>query len=324
MNYRKKTLSVLLLLAVFLLAGGCNSSHDALSTQTVSPSDTAKPTLTATPQPTFTPSLTTTPIPSLTSSPTSSPTLTLVPTLVPYKIDSALQDLISTNGDCTLPCWWGITPGETTWAEAENFLLQYDQKMASTTPLKITIDDQNYISIIHSFTLKDNRVRVLFDILDGRDMAIIEIIDQTNSDLFILENLLSVYGKPDEIFVKTMGAAPADTLPFYILLYYPDQYFSVAYSFSATRGLPTTPKSEVIVGCVERRETPRIWTWSPEEGKYTNGERVRQWAVGVGSPNTFKNLEEVTDVDIETFYETFKEPSGKSCIETPAKFWPYY
>lgn len=70
-----------------------------------------------------------TPIPTIAANPTSS--LTVTPTRTPFSTLTNLQPeqhhanivrLLETNGGCELPCWWGITPGETTWEEAERLL----------------------------------------------------------------------------------------------------------------------------------------------------------------------------------------------------------
>ena len=33
-----------------------------------------------------------------------------------------VQELLENNGGCKLPCWWGFTPGKTTWVEARQIL----------------------------------------------------------------------------------------------------------------------------------------------------------------------------------------------------------
>ncbi len=33
-------------------------------------------------------------------------------------------------------------------------------------------------------------------------------------------------------------------------------------------------------------------------------------------------LAQATEMDIETFYQTFKNPNNTECLETPAELWP--
>lgn len=51
---------------------------------------------------------------------TSTPTTTPVPTLSPEQEGAFLSLLLGNNGDCELPCWWGVTPGQTGSQEARD------------------------------------------------------------------------------------------------------------------------------------------------------------------------------------------------------------
>jgi len=79
----------------------------------------------ATPTPSLTPTLTPTPTSTSTPTPTATPTLTPLPTLPLQDAKNLVQELFETNRGCLLPCWWGITPGQTTWGEARQFLEQF-------------------------------------------------------------------------------------------------------------------------------------------------------------------------------------------------------
>jgi hypothetical protein len=50
------------------------------------------------------------------------PTWTPLPTLNAENVKQLLADLLGNNAGCRLPCFWGITPGKTTWQEASTFL----------------------------------------------------------------------------------------------------------------------------------------------------------------------------------------------------------
>ena len=59
--------------------------------------------------------------PSKTPTPTLTPTITV--TWVPPTLnDYSIQTLIDTNGNCELPCWWGLVPGVTTKEQSLSFL----------------------------------------------------------------------------------------------------------------------------------------------------------------------------------------------------------
>jgi hypothetical protein len=60
------------------------------------------------------------PVPSLSA--TNTFTSTSIPTPPGSTIQDKLKYLDETNGGCTLPCLWGIEPGETKWTDVNLFI----------------------------------------------------------------------------------------------------------------------------------------------------------------------------------------------------------
>ena len=86
---------------------------------------------TFTPAPTFITTLTLTPTdvpPTNTSTPTLTatliPTLTPPPTMEPAQAEEMLRKFLKEPLDCAAPCFWGITPRQTTLGEATNILAE--------------------------------------------------------------------------------------------------------------------------------------------------------------------------------------------------------
>jgi hypothetical protein len=88
-------------------------------TYEVKGSPTPSTTVTETTQPTYTP-MPTEVAPSVT--PLSTRTPTLPPTLTAPERIGKFRELLITNLGCRLPCWWGMTPGESLWTDANQFL----------------------------------------------------------------------------------------------------------------------------------------------------------------------------------------------------------
>jgi hypothetical protein len=94
--------------------------------------------------------LTHTPPPTLTLTPVATPTLrfsptsTQLPKLTLEQQKQQMSMLLRTNGNCSSPCVWGIIPGQTTLAEARNFLLKMDQIVTSPPgyPQEFSFDSQ--------------------------------------------------------------------------------------------------------------------------------------------------------------------------------------
>ena len=73
------------------------------------------------------------PTSTVTLAPTETFTITPTPTFAPVPRqpintpvekdkDKIALELLETNNDCELPCWWGIIPNKTRWTDAEVFL----------------------------------------------------------------------------------------------------------------------------------------------------------------------------------------------------------
>ena len=107
----KKILPVTILFTI--LTSGCLQMQP-LPTSTMTP----RPTITRTSIPTLTATFT----PTLQPTTTYTPTLTSLPTLQANEAIKKAKELLETNNRCTLPCFWGITPGITTWDYTNSFL----------------------------------------------------------------------------------------------------------------------------------------------------------------------------------------------------------
>src|SRR3990172_323544 len=108
---------ILLTAPVFILAG-CSAPADKAIAPGITPLGvTIVPSPTATPSPgvTLSPSATLTPV-DIAHTPTTMPrpTISPAPTLTAEQQEAYIVDMLKTNGDCKLPCWWGIMPGEAT------------------------------------------------------------------------------------------------------------------------------------------------------------------------------------------------------------------
>ena len=107
---------------------GCMTMQSPHSTETTQPPTPPSELLpTSNPAPTLsgnrpTPGAilrTDTPIPSVVVVPTYTPFPSPNPTLAASEALAFIRQMQVNNGGCKLPCWWGITPGETTWEEAK-------------------------------------------------------------------------------------------------------------------------------------------------------------------------------------------------------------
>lgn len=323
----KRRYGVLLyFLVVNLIFGSCSTGYTVVSTATVGttslvlgPSSTSQLTIYATPS--FIPALSDDRQPTQThtlipaNSPTPSPTIskdwfTPVPTEM---VQSTILDLYKTNAGCRLPCWWGITPGLTSWTEAELRL----------RPLAFTIkaSDYNaqmyytvYLSVPEDLAprgLSQQEYRVRDD-----QIELIESHPLKNSNTS-LADLLSTYGEPAEVLISTFDEPREGSLPFYLVLFFPQHSFNAIYESSGT------VQGSDIVGCFVD-EQPRLALWSPEqEISLSDLYKMNLARFTPDDAKFFKTIGEVSQMDKTAFYQLYKEKAGSSiCIRTPAGLWP--
>jgi hypothetical protein len=243
------------------------------------------------------------PTPSL---PALTPTWTPLPTLPPEKAQELISELMETNNGCRLPCWWGITPGETSWAEARQFFNTFAKE-------------------IHVSQRRDHGILVVYDIEGStreggiglwlnKENVIEKILTGPLSlkESFGIDKLLNNYGPPSEVLIRATPSFPSKDLPFIVVLFYPHDHFLAIYDLFAKE-----VKSDLIA--CPKDQKPQIILWSPSE-EWTN-ERVQAEVLGVSPSRLLHPLDEVTDLRVEDFYQIFSKQDNDSCIETPVEKW---
>jgi hypothetical protein len=311
--------------AILLIASACSTADtSATLTPLAVPSETASSTPTPIVAPTTQAQLhTTVPTRSLTLTQTSSatrapsttttPTWTPLPTLEPNAAQAKVTQLLEDNGGCRLPCWWGIIPDETYWDTAQHFQAAFAASIEQgasgfATEGGVTFFEAHY-EVTYPISGDTFGGRNSYTVRDG----VIVFIHVGRSEaqlIFPLRQLLDSYGRPTEVLLKTYTNAPEAYLPFRIAVSYPEQGILAYYEY------PALEVGDKMQGCPDATG-PELWLWAP--AKKTVPRSVIE---PPDTNNPLRALDEVTDIDIEDFYQTFKAPNAKGCIETPARYWP--
>lgn len=290
----------------------------ALPSQTPRPipqATSATPTLTV--MPTLTPSTQPTiPVPMIAVQPTAAETQMSIPTVADMEVTQQVLWLFETNNGCQLPCWWGITPGQTTWQTAQEFLSGFDfdiYELDSDSesayygviiplPIEVFFADRWAPSII---TRNDVVEHIFTNVANGKP-------PKGTLAQYYLSSFLTTYGAPSEVGLFTYSSPyVGDDLPFVTTLFYADQGIAAAYSINGER------QGEVVKGCIQEEPVTFLSLWSPDL-KLT----FEEVTTGSSALNRdYLSLEESTKMSIATFYETFKKPENTTCLETPADLW---
>lgn len=212
---------------LIIMVGGCQVSVESETIVMLTPSQST----TITNKQTWTPTVSQTPVPTDTSTPTQTPTKTAtntpaatwtpVPTLASENALARIRELYQDSEPCEIPCWWGITPGQTTWAQARQILSEIEPEYGPY-----------YRDIVtrykYSFEVPEN--------FEALNLGFIEASIYVSGDMVIAlstntgwlhrdfnfsrSSLLTLLGEPDEIWIRYTTPDPGLLIEYEIDLLY--------------------------------------------------------------------------------------------------------
>jgi hypothetical protein len=245
-------------------------------------------------------------IPTSTTSVTPSPvpTETPAPTLSVKEAEDRIQQLVKDNRGCSLPCWWGITPGKTSWGDARAFLQSIDPTFGDTA-------NATHYSFTHPSGSPGYDISAEFDV---DEFGIVNKISvrQTAFSFYLAEFLVMV-GKPDKVFLQVYPFTTDGVPPFIILLVYEDLHITAEFVTGATLS------ESNIVGCPYSSK-PSLTLYASNIDVSAELEKKFELERSGGS-TPYRLLEESTTMNTNSFYEASKNLDNSNCLETPAEQW---
>jgi len=275
--------------------------------------------------------------------PTLTSTITFAPTLPLNEAGLRMLDLLANNGNCRLPCFWGITPGRSSTMEANNILNQlgnlsfelifrptggeykpiYFEKGSTSGYL------ENDLVIFILFSLKSDKDNSIVSHISFHVNTYIELPEPSNPGnlypeilgnnpigeklaFYLLQHILSEDGRPSSVLIYTYseGIENPDYWPFDMLLLYPDQGILIHYYLEPRKN------GTNILGCLLNNNL-EIELYPSGNGDAFMDLLDSYW---IESLPIFKPIDEVTSMSLNQFYETFRKPTDQ-CLVTPSKYW---
>ncbi|HSH05213.1 MAG TPA: hypothetical protein VLL52_22045 [Anaerolineae bacterium] len=272
-----------------------------VTTTILSPTPTTEPTLApATRQPT----ITLTPV---------EPTLTPLPTMSTEAATDLYYELYENNGDCQLPCWWGFEIGSASMAEVEQFYqslnanIRYSSLGRILEAMVLNPNNENGWQVRHKFIAPDETIIHEMEIQ----------IDQ--GDQYRIIPMLETWGEPTDIWLWTIPNSREGSHPARLRIYYPNHGILAAYSLEVT-----TIDDQVHI-CFDQIENITFLLWDPAiwdpEGTKTFTDRANE-SGALKIEDNMRPITEVTDWDVQTFYEVATNVTATECMLTPAELWP--
>lgn len=310
----KKTISLFKLsLIIAVILSGCGQEINQATIQaTHTSSVTATATMTASPiPPTQTPTIT----PSITPTwtPTLKPSLSPMPTLPTEMARAYVLGLLEDNGGCQLPCWWGLTPGETDWDVAEQFLASFSSRMATYRDSPMAQDFYAYSLIYYLPQPQFPSYAGIRLTIRAERIAQVNISGIKGANAYQIRSMLKRYGQPDSVWIgATTSMMPPDWKSgFHLVLYYDEGIFA-SYSGESLLG------GDIIQGCVNELGGVHLLEGRKGLDASTVVKELDDFSHIL---NDTRPLQEVTDLSVERFYELFSKNTGRVCVFTPAKYW---
>jgi hypothetical protein len=232
-----------------------------------------------------------------------------------------LVNNLSSNADCELPCWWGIKPGETTTQYVQQMFLNLGKSVSrnedsrglqyrvslfgrhSPYPFDYTVEhrwfDQNGIVILFGVT--------------GTALNWSPPQHFTQDwNRYALHEALARYGVPSKVLVHYWNFG----WRYDITLVYEDKGFLIRYSGPINDAGDETSTKPMVICPVQNKPTEiTIWMTKPA-GDVLAKFQYGRWDLSP-SHSPMPSLEEVTNMSVQTFYETFLNPNATTCLTVP-------
>ncbi|MCB9419560.1 MAG: hypothetical protein H6667_07140 [Ardenticatenaceae bacterium] len=228
-------------------------------------------------------------------------TLTPLPTLEGEALESSVAELLANPMNCTVPCWWGAIPNETTFFEILQFIELY-QLDDYIRYLEQIPDDSFELGIRPGENTGQYGFRVMYGFNNNNVLTFL-----SSGYAPPISNVLKKYGQPYEVWLATGIERPP--MPFRLnLVYLPE---SMAFGYVAGGNI----QNDRIQGCFTD-ETGSVFlkplnSVTKHTGFYTLFEEDR----------LYLPLEKASNLSIDEFMETFSDPTQPHCIETPTELW---
>ncbi len=270
------------------LLAGCNAD---LSVPTATPvaGKTFVPLvrLTDTPFPSETPTVTNTA--TFAPSATPKPSLTPLPTSENPRI--AIWRLLNNNGGCRLPCFWGITPGETTVDEFHQFVNQFPKEAEGLS------HEQGFYTFYYVAPLNTDAASPVIFFDDGSMIHGIGIKLETAYLSFPLTRLLSEYGMPDQVLIGDSD----------LFVLYEKQKIVGQYGLSSDQPGYLCLDPKYVVGII---------TWADGKDWLSYVNNLFGKFTDVISRPSLRPINQVVTYDMNAFFKQFSTKNRTTCMKT--------
>jgi hypothetical protein len=332
MNARRFTRVSLIVVPVLLLLG-CLAPPQAVQDTpaashtpfpSIKPTATFAPTMTSSPM--ATPRATRTVLPTRppppTRTPISSQTPLPFPTLEPDAMQAFVAEMLATNGGCELPCWWGITPGETRWDDMIKFFSEHNVRVWENGLLDLSYQSGTY----GRRPVYDSMMEITFqragDLVQGVTVRNTPRYAPLQDDFvtvwqrYALQPILSRHGVPSQVHLNLTVGAPCvggGNFPDYKMwVMYENQGIAIRYSGLALRD----NEKWLVCPVFGQLRMIEIQLQAADAGTELVDPELEVYDPG-GTFSVYGFLPDLTGMGAQAFYDAFSQLEPRTCISVP-------
>jgi hypothetical protein len=255
-----------------------------------------------------------------------SPFFTPLPTLLVDEQESYIKEFLEANMDCQLPCWWGITPGKTSWQETETLLRHLGatikQFQSETGGNLYGVLLRGLPELVLSFydngvpNSKVDKIHVNGNKGGGQDQREFEIFWESYSP----KEIMSKYGVPSRILLDTIGTLGNTDIGkhgYTLWIFYDSLGFMIRYE-----GL--IADEEIFRFCFNLNQGANDIDHielTLQHQSYGFPLEHDDSILGSASPRGLP-LQDVAGISIEKIHQLFTQTEESYCLETPHDIWP--
>lgn len=268
--------------------------------------------------------------PSRTSQPTPYPpataTIMPMPTLTELEAESMFEIFMATNGECELPCWWGLQLGDSLESISQRFISIGMPWLVIGSSSKVDSDqmgtfdasyyDQNGENFVPRLSV-GMQFHELDEFIDYIYIFVNRVKFEESQQEFIrdweryyLSSFLQKYGRPNQVYFRLRNIADVmDPPQFSVSLLYLEEGLAITYHIRGNWLNNQDGKAELCLD-MENVQAIELSLFNPENYDIW-GYQFAPYHDELYKPLTWETK---IGMSLDTFYETYKNPENLDCL----------
>ncbi len=239
------------------------------------------------------------------------PESTPLPTLIYSEAQLLISNLKENNGNCQLPCFWGISPGYTSIFQADSFLRSF----ATNIPPPLKMKNGHYGESF-GFTNPDG-TDFYVGLYGSNEGTVLQVAAPS---FYSFSDLLISAGTPDEIwFWSTVTPMGTPIIVFDVVYFNRGTVIEYYQEYDGEYAL--SGENWYIKVCPDdiKRNLVSLFLSSPNE-PFTFDDFIQ--IVGGEYKKKERKVEDISNMTPQSFFEAFSDPGDPHCFESPMELWP--